>query len=217
MIEVVERPSIRKADKPDVIMSRMDYVIICQVIERLNEIDMRDDELSFLLGKPNNYVFSFIIKPSDKNRFNEDQLDLLPFLLRCPFSKILVNGTKAGNVQLYHTKAIDEDGYKGFSHIIYPEKGEGTRIIWKKNNAPKGSTRKTNKPLLELLKTWIEQSYFDRQVNALEIFKRLKAESSIKFRVSDIEKCMKILCGSRQALLQKDSIDGVLRYWKEEL
>lgn len=198
-------------------MSRMDYVIICQVIERLNEIDMRDDELSFLLGKPNNYVFSFIIKPSDKNRFNEDQLDLLPFLLQCPFSKIIVNGTKAGNVQLYHTKAIDEDDYKGFSHIIYSEKGEGTRIIWKKKNAPKGSTRKTNKPLLELLKVWIEQGYFDRQVSALEIFNNLKAESSIKFRVSDIEKCMKILCGSRQALLQKDSTAGVLRYWKEEL
>lgn len=178
---------------------------------------MRDDELSFLLGKPNNYVFSFIIKPSDKNRFNEDQLDLLPFLLQCPFSKIIVNGTKAGNVQLYHTKAINEDDYKGFSHIIYSEKGEGTRIIWKKKNAPKGSTRKTNKPLLELLKVWIEQGYFDRQVSALEIFNNLKAESSIKFRVSDIEKCMKILCGSRQALLQKDSTAGVLRYWKEEL
>jgi len=216
LIEVVERPSIRKAEKPDVIMSCMDYVIICQVIKRLSEIDMRDDELSFLLGKPNNYVFSFIIKPSDKNRFNEDQLDLLPFLLQCPFSKILVNGTKAGNIHLYHTKAIDEDGYKGFSHIIYSEKGEGTRIIWKKKNAPKGSTRKTNKPLLELLKVWIEQGYFDRQVSALEIFNNLKAESSIKFRVSDIEKCLKILCSSLQGVLQKKSIDGVLRYLRKK-
>lgn len=177
---------------------------------------MGDDELSFLLGKPNNYVFNFIIKPSDKNRFNEDQLDLLPFLLQCPFSKIILNGTKAGNVHLYHTKAIDEDGYKGFSHIKYSKKGEGTRIIWKKKNAVKGSTRKTNKPLLELLKFWIEKGYFDQQVSALEIFKRLKVESTITFRVSDIEKCIKILCGSRQALLHKDSIDGVLRYWKSE-
>jgi len=62
LIEIIERPFIHKSEKPDVIMSRMDYVIICQVIERLNEIGMGDDELSFLLGKPNNYVFSFIIK-----------------------------------------------------------------------------------------------------------------------------------------------------------
>lgn len=216
LIEVVERPSIRKADKPDVIMSRMDYVVICQVIKRLNEIEMRDDELSFLLGKPNNYVFSFIIKPSDKNRFNEDQLDLLPFLLQCPFSKIIVNGTKDGNIQLHHTKTINEDGYKGFSHIIYSEKGEGTRIIWKKKNAPKGTTRKTNKPLLEVLEVWIKEGYFDKQISAIEIFKRLKAESTIKFRVSDIEKCIKILCGSRQDLLKKDSIDGVLKYWRKK-
>jgi hypothetical protein len=193
----------------------MDYVIICQVIKRLNQINMSDDELSFLLGKPNNYVFSFIIKPSDKNRFNEDQIDLLPFLLECPFSKILVNGTIAGDIQLYHTTAINENGYKGFSHIIYSEKGEGTRIIWKKKNAPKGSTRKTHKPLLELLKTWIEQGYFDQKISSIEIFTKVKAESSIKIRVSDIEKCIKILCGSRETLLQKDSIDGVLRYWRK--
>lgn len=197
-------------------MSRMDYVIICQVIERLNEIGMGDDELSFLLGKPNNYVFSFIIKPKDKNRFHEDQLDLLPFLLHCPFSKILVNGTEPGNIMLYHTQEIDEDGYQGFSHIVYSETGQGTRIIWKKKNAPKGSTRKTNKPVLEILKGWIEQSYFDQKRDALDIFKKLKTQSSIKFRVSDIEKCMKILCGSRLSLLQKDSIGGVLRYWKME-
>ncbi|WP_146191109.1 DUF2797 domain-containing protein [Sphingobacterium athyrii] len=217
LIEIIKRPSIRKAEKPDVIMSCMDYVIICQVIKRLNEIDMRDDELSFLLGKPNNYVFSFIIKPSDKNRFHEDQLDLLPFILECPFSKIFVNDTQSGNIQLYHTKNIDEDGYKGFSHIVYSPNGDGTRIIWKKKNAPKGSTRKTNKAILALLKNWIDQGYFEQKRDALEIFKKIKAQGMFKFRISDIEKCMKILCGSRQALLQKDSVDGVLRYWRNEI
>jgi len=59
LIEVILKPSIRKANKPDVIMARMDYVIICRVIEQLNKMGMTDDELSFLLGKPNNYVFGF--------------------------------------------------------------------------------------------------------------------------------------------------------------
>jgi len=57
-------------------MARMDYVIIYRVIALLNERGMTDDELSFLLGKANNYVFGFIVKPSYKNRFTEDQLDL---------------------------------------------------------------------------------------------------------------------------------------------
>lgn len=113
-------------------MARMDYVIICRVIKQLNKIDMTDDELSFLLGKPNNYVFGFIVKPNDKNRFNEDQIDLLPYILNCTFSKIIPNGTELGNIQLYHTKAVNDAGYKGFSHIIYADQGEGTCIIWKK-------------------------------------------------------------------------------------
>ncbi|TYR36330.1 hypothetical protein FXV77_10505 [Sphingobacterium phlebotomi] len=132
MIEVIQKTSICKADKPDVIMARMGYVIICRVIEQLNKMGMTDDELSFLLGKPNNYVFGFIVKPSDKNRFNEDQIDLLPYILNCTFSAIILNDTEPGNIQLYHTKAIDDASYKGFSHIIYSNQGEGTRIIWRK-------------------------------------------------------------------------------------
>lgn len=195
-------------------MARMDYVIICQVIARLNEIGVGDDELSFLLGKANNYVFGFIVKPSDKNRFNEDQIDLLPYLLNCPFSTIIVNGTPSGNIHLHHTKKINEDDYKGFSHIIYSENGRGTRIIWKKKQAPQGSTRKTNEPLLALLKQWVIDGYFDQKRNALEIYKRLNAEVSIKYRISELEKCFKILCGTRHQHLQKESIDGILMYWK---
>ncbi|WP_294186675.1 hypothetical protein [uncultured Sphingobacterium sp.] len=56
---------------------------------------------------------------------------------KCPFSKIIVNGTKDANIQSHRTKAIDEDGYKGFSHIIYSEKGEDTRIsLWYRKAPP---------------------------------------------------------------------------------
>ena len=68
----------------------MDYVIICRVVELLNECGMTDEELSFLLGKANNYVFGFIAKPSDKNRFTEDQLDVLPYLLSSTFRQLIL-------------------------------------------------------------------------------------------------------------------------------
>lgn len=212
MIEVEHIVSVRQPEKPDVIMSRMDYVIICRVIERLNEIGMRDDELSFLLGKANNYIFGFIIKPSNKNRFHEDQLDLLPYLLDCPFSRILINDTPPGNIHLHHCKKIDKDDYKGFSHIIYNEDGEGTRIIWKKKQAPKGSTRKTNQALLTVLKQWVSEGYFDQNQDALEIYKKLSTESAIEYSISELEKCLKTLCSTRHQILRKESIDGVLMY-----
>lgn len=198
-------------------MARMDYIIICRVIEQLNKMGMTDDELSFLLGKPNNYVFGFIVKPSDKNRFNEDQIDLLPYILNCTFTEIIPNDTEPGNIQLYQTKAIDNATYKGFSHIIYSDQGEGTRIIWRKQKAPKGSTRKTNLELLALLKIWIDEGYFEQKRAALEIYKILNTAFTIVFQISELEKCMKILCGTRRALLQKESTDGVLRYWERSI
>jgi len=205
---------VRKADKPDVVMAWMDYVIICRVIALLNERGMTDDELSFLLGKANNYVFGFIVKPSDKNRFTEDQLDLLPFILRCTFREIIPNGTPKGNIQLYHTKLIDDE-YKGFSHITYAAAtDEGTRIIWKKKKAPKGSFRKTNEELLGLLTQWTRSGYFDEKRTSLEIYKKIITDGEITFRISELEKCLKILCSNRTSLLQKKSIDGILMYWK---
>lgn len=176
---------------------------------------MTDDELSFLLGKPNNYVFGFIIKPSDKNRFNEDQIDLLPYILGCTFNDLMPDDTEAGEIQLFHTKAIDDTEYKGFSHIIYSPDGKGTRIIWKKRKVPKGSMRKTNRGLLELLKRWIADGYFDDRRDALEIFKKLKEGTAFPFAISELEKCLKTLCGKRSLLLQRKSVDGILNYWKQ--
>jgi len=43
LIEVIQKPFIRKADQPDIIMARMDYVIICQVIEQVNKMGMTGD------------------------------------------------------------------------------------------------------------------------------------------------------------------------------
>lgn len=194
-------------------MAMMDYVIICRVIALLDERGMTDDELSFLLGKPNNYVFGFIVKPGDKNRFTEDQLDLLPFILKCTHRDLIPNGTSPGNIQLHHTKRIDDD-YKGFSHITYAPTGEGTCIIWKKKKAPKGSTRKTNETLFGLLTSWIADGYFDLQRDGLEIYDGINTDTGITFRISELEKCLKVLCGSEVMLLKKEPVDGILKYWR---
>ena len=36
------------------------------------------------------------------------------------------------------------------------------------------------------------------------------------FRIDELEKCLKVLCGSRLQALEKESIDGLLRYWKRK-
>ena len=116
---------------------------------------------------------------------------------------------------MYHTKRIDDE-HKGGSHIIYDATGEGTLVIWRKKKAPKGSTRKTNRKLLEWLIGWIDNGYFDKKRTALEIYKKASAESGITFRIGELEKCIKILCGSRSNRMDKEPIDGILMYWRKK-
>ena len=212
MIEVAKRESVRKKDGPVVTMSHMDYHIICGVIDLMAHIEMDDEELSFLLGKPNNYVFSFIANPNDKNKFKSDQVDLLPYLLNCSFSDLFSNNCPKGNIQLFHSQKIDTDEEIGFSHIIYDSNGKGTRIIWIKYKNEKGAFRKTNKNLLDLLIKWIDAGILDLPTPSLDIWKKLKSEAQFTFFISDLEKCIKIL--STKSILTKQTIDGIIYYWK---
>lgn len=212
MIEIVKRESVRKKDGPVVTMSYMDYHIICRVIDLMADIGMDDEELSFLLGKANNYVFSDIANPNDKNKFKSDQVDLLPYSLNCYFSDLFSNNCPKGNIQLFHSQKINTDEEKGFSHITYDNNGKGTRIIWKKKINQKGSFRKTNKNLLDLLIKWIDESILDLPTSSIDIWKKLISESQFEFSISDLEKCIKIL--STKSILTKQTIDGIIYYWK---
>ncbi|MEJ5148468.1 nuclear transport factor 2 family protein [Sphingobacterium sp. MYb388] len=190
----------------------MDYHIICKVIDLIGQIGMDDEELSFLLGKANNYVFSYIANPNDKNKFKSDQVDLLPYLLNCYFSDLFSNNCPKGNIQLFHSQKINTDEEKGFSHITYDNNGKGTRIIWTKKINQKGSFRKTNKNLLDLLIKWIDESILDLPTSSIDIWKKLISESQFEFSISDLEKCIKIL--STKSILTKQTIDGIIYYWK---
>lgn len=214
MIEIVKRESVRKKDGPIVTISHMDYHIICRVIDLMAHIGMEDEELSFLLGKPNNYIFSFIANPNDKNKFKSDQVDLLPYLLNCPFSDLFSNNCPKGAIQLFHSQKIDTDEEIGFSHIIYDSNGKGTRIIWTKKKNQKGSFRKTNKDLLDLIKKWIDEVILDLPTPSINILKKLKSEAQFTFSISDLEKCIKILSSKSKNLLTKETIDGIIYYWK---
>lgn len=195
-------------------MSHMDYRTICRVIDLMTIIGIDDEELSFLLGKPNNYVFSFIVNPNDKNKFKSDQLDLLPYLLNCHFSDLFLNNSPKGSIQLFHSQEIDTDEKIGFSHIIYDNNGKGTRVIWTKKKNQKGSFRKTNKDLLALLEQWIDGRVFDLPTPSIDIWKKLKSEAQFTFSISDLEKCIKTLGTKPKNILTKETIDGIIYYRK---
>lgn len=176
----------------------------------LSQTGISDDELSFLLGKPNNYVFGFVMNPGDKNRFTEDQIDLLPYILKCKFTDIIPSTVESGSISLCNTENISNEEYKGFRHTIY-ENGEYRQIIWRKRKAEEGSYRKNNPQLLSVIRSWINEGYFDTMRDGLEINNRL-ADLAFKTSVSDLEKCLKSLVSKNTALLRREMIDGIYKY-----
>lgn len=198
--------------KPDVIMSRMDYVIISQVVKLLQPAILTDEELSFLLGKPNNYVFSFIMDPSDKRRFTEAQLDILPFLLNCTYSDLIPNDTPSGEIQLFDTNRIESKKETTFVHSI-DDATNRIRITWKKEKLKSGSFRRNNELLISSLQTWIKAGYFNKGRNGLEICTALKHSCKFTFSVSDLEKSLKVLSGKRRQLLDKKIVHGMINYF----
>lgn len=189
----------------------MDYVIIVQVMKLLESASLTVEELSFLLGKPNNYVFSFIMDPNDKRRFTEAQLDVLPFLLNCSYTDLIPNDTNAGEIQLFDSIRIESETETTFIHSI----DDGTnriRFTWKKEKSKFGTFRRNNVALINEIKNQIGNGYFNKGRDGLEIYIKLKDSCTFTFTVSDLEKSLKVLSAKRQQILSKKTVDGLIKY-----
>ena len=75
MITISTKKSIRKPADSFVNLSRMDYELVCRVLQLLDETGLDDEEFSFLIGKRNQYFFD-IIDPRKKQKLKTDQVDL---------------------------------------------------------------------------------------------------------------------------------------------
>lgn len=192
-------------------MSRMDYVIISRVLKLLESARLTDEELSFLLGKPNNYVFSFIMDPSDKRRFTEAQLDILPFLLNCSYTDLIPNNTSPGEIQLFDAIRIEREMETTFAHSI-DDAAIRIRLTWTKEKPKFGFFRPNNEILITELRNRIANGYFNNGRNGLEIYIALNDSCNFTFTVSDLEKSLKVLSGKRQQLISRKIKNGLIEY-----
>lgn len=71
-----------------VVMSRIDFEIAKRVYERILDLGMDDEEVSFLMGKRNKYVFD-ILDPTEKDKFKTEQLDYLPTILKTSIQSLV--------------------------------------------------------------------------------------------------------------------------------
>ncbi|WP_256009112.1 hypothetical protein [Desertivirga xinjiangensis] len=194
-----------------VVMSRMDYEIVKRVFELLPQAGIDDEEFSFLLGKRNKYFFD-LLNPTEKDKFKNDQLDVIPTILNINHRDLFPNDIAPGETVRLHkpSKTVYDDKII-YSHIVEKIDGSISKpIVWTKKIV-KGIRKKENKDVrLEVLNL-VETGYFFERRRALQIYLKIK-KSIPDFSPIDLQKSLSILIrqikGKRKALLVQEIKDG---------
>lgn len=180
-----------------VIMSRMDYEIARRVYECCLAIGLSDEELSFLMGKRNKYIFD-LLNPAEKDKIKTEQLDMLPTILQLPIRDIVPNTIKpweqikiCGSKKVSATKIV-------YRHIVvYPDGTESGEIVWTKK-VLKGERKQLNEMLHSAVLELVYAGYFGKLRNALELFLKLKDNKNLSFIPADLQKSLAVLMNKKR-------------------
>lgn len=218
MIITSIKNSERKPASSYVNISRMDYEQISKVLLLLEETAMDDEELSFLLGKRNQYFFE-LIDPRKKQKLKTDQVNLLAPIFGKPHHQLIPLDVAPGEmIQLHHaTRTVDEDEKSKtvtYSHIIYPpEGGEGKKISWQKTSV-KGTRYNIKSDVLSFLKAKVSTGYFSKPRLALPLYLEMKQTLAPgSFSAMDVERALAKLMRGRGELMC-DYIDTQEHYFE---
>ncbi|WP_286776779.1 hypothetical protein [Sphingobacterium sp. UBA2074] len=83
-----EPTSITKKESPLVLILRTDYEVLVNTYELLKNSELDEEDVSFLLGKPNNYYFD-LLDPTEKKRIKQEYLTLFPAIFNVPLDDVL--------------------------------------------------------------------------------------------------------------------------------
>lgn len=172
-------------------MSRMDFRIAELVYQRFNAIGLTDEEVSFLLGKRNKYVFD-LLDPTEKDKFKTEQLDILPTILNTTIRALVPNDIKPN-------ETIRVKGEKKFSAtkiiyeyvIVYVDNTESEPVTIVKKII-KGGRKKMHPEVQRLTLELIDADHFATAKNALELFLFYKEKLTIAFTPADLQKSLSL-------------------------
>ena len=203
-----------KVDWHIVVMSKMDFKIALLVYYRYSEIKLTDEEVSFLMGKRNKYVFD-LLDPTQKDKFKTEQLDILPTILECKIRDIIPNDVIANDTIMIRgrKKARSRKIIYEYIEIFQNQTNDGAKesdpqIIEKKTK--KGERKEINPKVHELMLKLMEQGYFDKPKNALELYLHCKEKITSLFKPSDLQKSLAVLLrdDGKPPLLIKKIVDA---------
>lgn len=195
-----------------VVMSRIDFEIAKRVYERLLLLGMDDEEVSFLLGKRNKYVFD-ILDPTEKNKFKTEQLDYLPTILKTSIQELVPEKENLSEqIKIYATKTVyDHKMVYQFSEI--KENGDETKsITWTKRLktcAPREIHTEVHYAVLKIY----ENGGFDIPRSALELFIEIENRLDSPFSPSDLQKSLSVLMTAKGKFQLIKRLNKKARYY----
>lgn len=195
-----------------VVMSRIDFEIANRVYERLLLLGMDDEEVSFLLGKRNKYVFD-ILDPTEKNKFKTEQLDYLPTILKTSIQGLIPKKeTSSEEIKIHASKTVyDHKMVYQFSEI--KENGDETKpVIWTKR-LKIGTPREVHTEVHHAVLKIYENGGFDVPRSALELFIEIENKLDSSFSPSDLQKSLSVLMTAKGKFQLIKRLNKKARYY----
>ena len=205
---------IKHIDNQLVVMSRIDFEIAKRVYERALTLGMDDEEVSFLLGKRNKYVFD-ILDPTEKNKFKTEQLDYLPTILRTSIRELIPNDKGLHEeIKIMASKTVYD--HKIVYQFTELDVKKPQPVVWTKK-LETGTIRKVHDALHQCIMEFYEDGGFKNPVSSLEMFLNMeKILGQNSFAPSDLQKSLSVLMTAKGKLQLVKRVNINARYYYVE-
>lgn len=201
-----------------VLILRSDFEIIQNVFKLQKDSKLSDNDVSFLLGKPNEYFFE-TLNPTEKQKFKQELLPLFVPIFQVPLVQILpsidIDGTE--EVKIFSSAKFNKKSTIYRFNVSYEDGTNSGPMEWTKKVVT-GKRKKENKELTVYLKSLIDEGFFFRPKTALFVLIHLRKFFHKPFTVDDLSVSIRKLCRVQagiNTLLQRN-VDH-MRYTYSEL
>lgn len=197
-----------------VVMSRIDFEIAKRVYERALALGINDEEVSFLLGKRNKYVFD-ILDPTEKNKFKTEQLDYLPTILRTSIRELIP--TDRGlheEIKIMASKTVYD--HKIVYQFTELDVETPQPVVWTKK-LKTGSIRKVHEVLHQYIIEFYENGGFKHPISSLALY--IAAQEQLQqdsFSPTELQKSLSVLMTAKGKLQLIKRVNINARYYYVE-
>ncbi|MEJ5092099.1 hypothetical protein GEO21_18880 [Sphingobacterium faecium] len=179
------KKQITKKISPIVTMLRTDYEILVHTYNLFKQSNLDEEDVSFLLGKPNSYYFD-LLDPTEKKKLKHEYIPLFVPIFGISLDAILPETNNADEeVKIKANSKFNKKSIIYKHEVTYADGTVSDEIEWSRK-LQNGVRNIENKRLTEYIKFLIAEGYFLKPRTALYLFIHLRAYFRFEYSVKDL-------------------------------